>query len=118
MVMFNVAVGKFENLCPVCGFEMDEPPIHYNICPCCGTEFGVNDVNAPISKLRLTWIGDGMKWWSNVDPIPEQWNPFAQLARVSGEGVLVVSASSIDREITQRLAWTSHGDKQSALEYR
>lgn len=69
-----------ENLCPVCVFEMEEPPRDYNICPSCGTEFGVHDVNASIAQLRAAWIRNGPKWWSETDPQPIGWNPFAQLA--------------------------------------
>ena len=91
-----------ENLCPVCGFEMDDPPKDYNICPSCGTEFGVHDHNASIVELRTAWIRSGPKWWSKTDPKPENWNPFTQLATlVSGcaslsecDAVFVIKSSS------------------------
>lgn len=68
-----------ENICPVCGFDMEVRPEDYNICPSCGTEFGVHDVNASISALRDVWIDSGPKWWSTVDPQPENWNPVEQM---------------------------------------
>jgi predicted amidophosphoribosyltransferase len=71
-----------ENICPVCGFDMEDPPRDYNICPSCGTEFGVNDVNATILELREAWMKTGPKWWSTTDPQPRDWDPFAQLAQV------------------------------------
>jgi hypothetical protein len=71
-----------QNVCPVCGFSMEEPPRDYNICPSCGTEFGVHDVNATLADLRASWIATGPKWWSKAEPQPENWNPFAQLARI------------------------------------
>lgn len=66
--------------CPVCGFGMDEPPANYNICPCCGTEFGYHDRNASIVQLRANWIRDGLRWWSPVDSVPENWDPSIQVA--------------------------------------
>lgn len=71
-----------ENLCPVCGFGMEDPPRDYNICPSCGTEFGVHDLNSSIENLRMVWLKNGARWWSSVDPEPAHWNPYAQLARV------------------------------------
>jgi len=72
-----------KDLCPVCGFELDDPPRDYNICPSCGTEFGLHDVNASILQLRQAWIETGPQWWSTTDPQPENWNPFVQLGRVT-----------------------------------
>lgn len=94
---------KIENLCPVCGFEMDVPPERYNICPSCGTEFGLHDANSSIQELRGLWIERGPEWWSQTDPRPTNWNPFAQLARVltssaavmDGESVVVVKSESM-----------------------
>jgi hypothetical protein len=90
MVTENIA-----NLCPVCGFEMDDPPRDYNICPSCGTEFGVHDLNASIAELRAAWIATGPKWWSQTDQPPGDWNPFQQLARVAGNAGLVVTGESV-----------------------
>ena len=75
-------IERPENMCPVCGFGMEEAPANYNICPCCGTEFGLNDVNTSIINLRENWVRSGMKWWSKTDPQPQNWNPFSQLAMV------------------------------------
>ena len=43
-----------DKLCPVCGYQMEDPPKDNNICPSCGTEFGLHDVNATLSDLRAT----------------------------------------------------------------
>lgn len=86
-----------ENLCPVCGYEMEEPPRDYNICPSCGTEFGVHDLNASIAELRAAWIQSGPSWWSKTDPQPENWNSFAQLAILMfGSGSCVVGRQVSD----------------------
>jgi hypothetical protein len=71
-----------ENLCPVCGYEMEYPPGDYKICPSCGTEFGVNDVNSSTAELREAWLKTGPAWWSPVDALPERWNPKEQLRRM------------------------------------
>lgn len=83
-----------EKLCPVCGYEMDDPPTDHNICPSCGTEFGLHDVNASLSDLRAAWMRSGPKWWSATDPQPANWNPFAQLAIISAvSGAFATSES-------------------------
>ena len=69
-----------ENLCPVCGYDMEEPPRNYNICPSCGTEFGLSDVNTSILNLRQSWLSTGPRWWSTTDPQPQNWDPLGQLA--------------------------------------
>lgn len=71
-----------KNLCPVCGYEMAEPPRDYNTCPSCGTEFGLHDQNATIEQLREAWLGTGPKWWGAVNQQPEDWNPMRQLAKM------------------------------------
>lgn len=68
--------------CSVCGYEMEEGPRDYNICPSCGTEFGLHDVNSTIEDLRQVWLASGPRWYSSVDPQPENWNPIVQLARL------------------------------------
>src|SRR5215472_15056459 len=87
-----------KNMCPVCGYEMDDPPRDYNICPSCGTEFGLNDANTSIADLRSAWLATGPKWWSPTDPAPNDWNPLEQVQRVmtpiSGDLVLDLSAPS------------------------
>jgi cobalamin biosynthesis protein CbiD len=60
---------------------MEEPPEQYNICASCGTEFGVHDVNASIEELRVAWLKTGLKWFSAVDPEPQDWNPYIQVRR-------------------------------------
>ncbi len=110
---------KIQNLCPVCGYEMEEPPKDYNICPSCGTEFGHHDVNSSISELRAAWIKGGLCWWSKTDPQPQNWNPYGQLAAlasafgtlsVSGAPVFVITAASTTMpgsrvEITDLAGW-------------
>ncbi len=71
-----------ENLCPVCGYEMEEPPHGYNICPSCGTEFGLHDQNTSLEELQRAWLGTGPKWWSTTEPQPEKWNPIQQLSKM------------------------------------
>lgn len=116
---------KVENLCPVCGFEMDDPPENYNICPSCGTEFGLHDANASIQDLRACWIKRGPTWWSTTDQRPKDWNPFEQLARVltssaavSGGGVFVVTTASSSDFIPQPWASTvaAHVDTELSTE--
>jgi hypothetical protein len=96
----NVNIGierqlDAENLCPVCGFEMKDPPRNYNVCPSCGTEFGVHDQNATIEELRAAWIATGQKWWSNTEQEPAGWNPFRQLARLGLASGPIVSRSAV-----------------------
>lgn len=86
---------KIENLCPVCGYQMDDPPCDYNICPSCGTEFGVHDVNSSIQELRQMWIMTGPRWWSTTDQQPSGWNPFTQLARLGLSAATVVTTSAV-----------------------
>jgi hypothetical protein len=71
-----------ENFCPVCGYEMAEPPREHNICPSCGTEFGLHDQNASIEELRQAWLRTGPKWWGATDQQPDGWNPVQQLAKL------------------------------------
>jgi hypothetical protein len=120
-----------ENLCPVCGFEMDDPPRDYNICPSCGTEFGVHDINASIEELRQAWLASGPKWWSKSDPQPPEWNPFNQLARlglssgpvVATVGVIQVTSttSTVGPPVNAggagyvEVPWGQFEDRQSSL---
>lgn len=71
-----------ENMCPVCGYEMEDPPRDYNICPSCGTEFGHHDVNSTVHDLRAAWLRGGAKWWSPAEPQPDGWDPYLQLNAV------------------------------------
>jgi hypothetical protein len=89
MVTMN-AMPKVENLCPVCGYEMQEPPSDYNICPSCGTEFGLHDLNASIPELRSAWIETGPVWWSTTEEKPADWNPFSQLALLGQSSVRMI----------------------------
>ena len=71
-----------ENMCPVCGFGMEDPHCHYNICPSCGTEFGVSDANSSVVSLRTVWVETGARWWSTTEPAPDKWNAATQLASI------------------------------------
>jgi hypothetical protein len=59
----------------------------FEICPSCGFQFGVTDDDQGLSyeQWRKTWRDGGMKWSSQRTP-PADWDPSAQLARVSGPG--------------------------------
>jgi len=72
---------NIENMCPVCGYEMEAPPKDYRICPSCGTEFGVHDVNATVAELREAWMKTGALWWSKLDPVPANWEPITQMEK-------------------------------------
>ena len=84
-------------ICPVCGYpDLSEPAYlaggnpSWDICPSCGTQFGLSDWvdsnPAPLAKiheeLRRKWIGRGMRWYSQADPIPLGWDPIAQLRNI------------------------------------
>jgi hypothetical protein len=68
-----------ENLCPVCGYEMEAPAKNYRICASCGTEFGLHDANASIADLRDAWMETGPAWWSKTDRKPDNWDPITQM---------------------------------------
>jgi hypothetical protein len=70
------------NVCPVCGYGMEDEPSSFNICPSCGTEFGYHDANISISALRAGWLRNGAKWWSTTDPEPDGWDPYAQVSNL------------------------------------
>lgn len=70
-----------ENICPVCGYEMEEPAKDYNVCSSCGTEFGVSDVNSSVAELRDNWLESGPSWWSKTEPQPADWNPLEQMTK-------------------------------------
>lgn len=78
--------------CPVCGFpDLTEPPRSrsgggsYEICPSCGFQFGVSDDDAGLSHAawREQWRAGGMRWSSRGRIPPRDWDPAAQLARVT-----------------------------------
>lgn len=88
-----------ENMCPVCGYEMDGLPKNYNICSSCGTEFGVSDVNSSIAELRDAWLESGPAWWSKTDVPPVNWDPIGQMER-AGIGVKKLAARADSFVIT------------------
>ena len=67
------------NNCPVCGYQMVNPPTDFHICPSCGTEFGYDDCGVSYESLRERWLASGPVWWSPVDPVPDSWSPSQQL---------------------------------------
>src|SRR5229473_8396907 len=67
------------NLCPICGFRLNRPPIDCDICPCCGTQFGYSDSGRSHTELRDVWINSGTSWHSQVYRQPRGWNPWLQL---------------------------------------
>jgi hypothetical protein len=70
--------------CPVCGYDrLTEPPRNFTICPSCGTEFEYDDVLTNVEQLRANWLKNGAKWWSPVDPCPENWDPIIQVEAVT-----------------------------------
>ena len=83
---------KSDNFCPVCGYDMDDPPRDYNICPSCGTEFDLHDLNASVLELREAWIKTGPTWWSKTDDPPKNWNPYRQLGRLGSYGAVTAQA--------------------------
>jgi len=116
-----------ENACPVCGYEMEDPPKDYRvrpsyrICPSCGTEFGVHDVNASIAELRESWMKTGPKWWSLTDTVPPDWDPITQMEnagiavrRPAASEDLAVSTSTGSRTIEGRdlKGWAVAGSGQ------
>lgn len=84
--------------CPVCGYEMDDPPWANDrspsdeICPSCGIQFGYSDMtggNIEGRKYlhlgwRLKWRQDGMRWSSTFGK-PENWDPIKQLKNIDIE---------------------------------
>lgn len=79
-------------ICPVCGYpDLDDPPRSpsgggsYEICPSCGFEFGVTDDDQGFTyaQWRAKWVDAGMPWQGYDMPKPLDWNPVAQLQRLS-----------------------------------
>jgi hypothetical protein len=84
------------NMCPVCGYpnlKHDPMPTYgggsYEICPSCGFQFGVSDedVGHSFAEWRDEWIANGMRWSSVAQAPPAEWDPVAQLERVSARDV-------------------------------
>lgn len=89
-------VRELENSqCPVCGFDLGEPPwrgksASDEICPSCGIQFGYDDwaEGDPAQRARVywkwrnDWISAGRPWRSVARPPPANWDPIAQLNRV------------------------------------
>ena len=69
--------------CPVCGYDLTEPPTNYSICPCCGTEFGYDDADASHADLRQEWVAQGCPWFSQSRPAPTDWDARQQIAALA-----------------------------------
>jgi hypothetical protein len=88
---------KRNNICPVCGCELDFIPWDDDIpadeiCPSCGIQFGYDDVPSAsgnegtreeiYTQWREKWILNGMRWYSQGRTPPDNWNPKAQLEKL------------------------------------
>lgn len=102
-------MADVQNLCLVCGHEMDDPPRDYNVCPSCGTEYGVNDVNASYDELRQAWLETGPVWWSKTDNQPDNWSPSRQLANL---GPTIPAVTSTGLPLTQFACMAEDADYQ------
>lgn len=86
-------------VCPICGYDgLFDPPWQGenpsdDICPSCGMQFGYQDAAGRdaagreriYQDWRERWIASGMPWHSiAAGPPPADWDPTAQLRRVTG----------------------------------
>jgi hypothetical protein len=78
--------------CPVCGYpdlkrspRTDVSGGSYEICPSCGFQFGVSDDDRGFSyeDWRSRWEKRGMPWNDVGIREPADWDPVAQLSRVT-----------------------------------
>lgn len=93
-----------DNMCPVCGYGMDDPPCEFNICPSCGTEFGNSDVNASVVQLRAAWLRAGARWWSEFDTPPDGWDPYEQVSALLDRPRHVSAAWFINEGLQRAIA--------------
>src|SRR3990172_2233026 len=99
---------KMKYTCPVCGYEsLEYPPIDFSICPSCGTEFGNHDFEFSHEELRQRWVDKGMQWWSNSDPIPQDWNPLAQLRHIVSDRVSTETTNSKNLVTDRPVFWNT-----------
>ncbi len=88
--------------CPVCGYGPLSPPAwtersngSQEMCPSCGIQFGYDDSaggdEARRAKIyeerRQKWVAGGTRWFSRGRPPPPDWDPVAQLRRVTVRSV-------------------------------
>lgn len=72
--------------CPICGWDqLDAPFEAWHICPCCGNEAEYDDATRSHLELREAWIAKGCPWFSTFTPVPDGWDPEAQLQQVVDE---------------------------------
>ena len=87
----NLARIYAEQICPACGYKLDFTPwadlnAKEQVCPCCGILFGYDDLNESTRAQtylmwRQRWIDNRSRWWSK-NPIPPDYKPGEQLAKV------------------------------------
>ncbi|MEX0612927.1 MAG: hypothetical protein WD738_09765 [Pirellulales bacterium] len=86
----NLARLFAEQICPVCGCQLEFTPWGRTTqpetpCPCCGIHFGHDDSDperreAVYKAWRRRWLGYGKRWWRG--PEPPRFNPDEQLAQL------------------------------------
>ena len=95
------------HICPVCGYDrLTDPPLNFTICPSCGTEFGYDDAFASHAQLRAQWLRNGPRWWSPVDPRPDNWDPYLQVDAVASSLWHRLSEPAPSQQISTTLATT------------
>lgn len=90
-------------LCSVCGFDFfkdtglkpwDNGSPSDEICASCGFQFGFDDYDdesgygikdKKYKEWRKKWIRDGMKWSTQKEYKPKDWNPREQLKNIPKE---------------------------------
>jgi hypothetical protein len=90
------AIKHAEHLCPACGFPVGFAPwvglsASDEMCPCCLIQFGYDDYAEGDLRQRLEvyaswrrhWIAAGMPWKSKGRKPPPDWDPSAQLSRIT-----------------------------------
>jgi predicted RNA-binding Zn-ribbon protein involved in translation (DUF1610 family) len=78
-------------VCPVCGYHGLERPASSNgfgsgeLCPCCGFDHTGRVDAQRYAQWRAEWTSNGMAWWASQAgvPVPEGWDPEAQLENLS-----------------------------------
>lgn len=78
---------QYGEICPVCGYNLETPPLEYDICPCCLFNFGISDQDWSYDELREDWIAHGALWaWGNKEiPEPPDYDPIQQLKNIPYE---------------------------------
>jgi len=99
-----LSFGKHKKyLCPICGYNLENPPEDFNICPSCGVEFGYETASRTFEELRKEWLSTGAKWASRVEKEPKGWDAILQLANL---GVLTNSRNLV-HDTGKTVLWES-----------